>query len=160
MGVDLRDSINLIRAALEHAVEAGDLDLPAIPDVVINRNKDSAHGDFASRLRWRWPNSRVANHATSPKSSFVISRSTTLSTGGNCRAGLHQFSRETGVPRWSAKFARIRWARRGAPGRPCRWSSCRQIHGPPRRARAWCAYGDAVAALLDASVLPCSASIT
>lgn len=47
--VDLRDSIKrLIRAALEHAVEAGDLDLPAIPDVVINRNKDSAHGDFAS----------------------------------------------------------------------------------------------------------------
>ena len=47
--VDLRDSIKrLIRAALEHAVEAGDLDLPAIPDVVINRNKDSAHGDSAS----------------------------------------------------------------------------------------------------------------
>ena len=45
----MRDSIKrLIRAALEHAVETGDLDLPAIPDVVINRNKDSAHGDFAS----------------------------------------------------------------------------------------------------------------
>jgi arginyl-tRNA synthetase len=47
--VDLRDAIKrLLYEALEGAVNAGDLDLPTIPDIVVNRNRDTSHGDFAS----------------------------------------------------------------------------------------------------------------